>query len=102
MASLSICQASDHDTNHANSEHRLAMIYPNLVVAAQPARFVEPAKGSFDDPSFGKNLESFDLVATPHDLQFEFAVGPELFDPLHQSSQIAAVGPNDLQPSEQI
>src|SRR5271166_6095998 len=101
MTSCSICQASDHDPNHANSQHGLAMIEADLIVAAQPPRFIEPAKGSFHDPAFGQNFESLDLVAPPDDFQFEFAVGPELFNPGHQSPQVAAVGPNDLQSAEQ-
>lgn len=98
MALLDLGQASDHDADHADAKHRFTMIEAHFIVAAQPARFVEPAKGSFYDPALGQDFEAFDPIATPHDLQLELAKRPEGFDPLHQGSQIAAVGPNDLQP----
>ena len=66
-------KASDHEANHANAQHGLAMIEPHLIIGAQPPRLAEPAKGSFDDPAFGQNLESFGSITAPHEFQMKFA-----------------------------
>src|SRR2546426_371406 len=75
------------------------MIQSNLIVTAKTARFVEPTKRAFYDPAFGKNLETFGSIAPSYDLQFQFAKGPKLLNPVNQSSQIATIGPDDLQSS---
>jgi hypothetical protein len=72
------------------------MIQADFIVAAQEARLGEPAKGTFHDPPLGKHLEAFGVVAPPHNLQLEFAGGAKLFDPANQFSQIATIGPDDL------
>src|ERR1700683_94487 len=101
MVSYRFREAADHDSDHANSQHGLAMINADFVVAAQSPRFEEPAKGSFHNPAFGQNLKAFDLIATSHDFQLEHAIGTKLFNPTHQISEIATVGPDDLQASKQ-
>ncbi len=45
------------------------MIQSNLIVTTKTARFVEPTKRAFYDPPFGKNLETFGLIALLYDLQ---------------------------------
>src|SRR5207244_11656366 len=50
-----------------------------------------------DDPWFRQNLEAFGWAASAHDFQPQLTEGAQLLDPLHQSSQVAAVGPDDLQ-----
>src|SRR6266852_7135644 len=75
------------------------MIQSNLIVTTKSARFVEPTTGAFYDPPFGKNLEAFDLITPSYDLQFQFAKVPKLLHPVNQSSQIATIGPDDLQSS---
>jgi len=95
------CKAFHHETNHANPDHRLAMIQTHLIVAAQPPRLVKPAKGSLYNPAFGKDREAFDVLTSPYNLQPKFAKGTKLLNPLDQFAQIAAVGPNDLQSPKQ-
>ena len=95
-------EASDHEANHANPQHGLTMIQPHLIVTAQASRFAEPAKGSFDYPTFGQDFETFGVVAPPYDFQMQLAERPQLFDPLDQSAQVAAIGPDDLQPSKHL
>src|SRR5437867_7136569 len=90
-------QALEHETNHANSNHRLAMIQADLIIAAEPARLVEPTKSSLYDPPLGQHLETLGSGTSAHDLQPEFAEGTKLLHPLNQSSQVAAVGPEVLQ-----
>src|SRR5580692_1210743 len=102
MASYSFRQSSHHQADHANPQHRFAMVDANLVVATQPPRFEKPTKGSFYNPAFGQHFKTFDAITAPHDFQFQLAIGAKLFDPSHQGSQIAAVGPDDLQASKQI
>src|SRR6266403_4196954 len=93
------CQALDHKSNHANPNHRLAVIQADLIVTTKSARLDKPAEGSFHYPALRKNLEALDLVAASHDLQSELAEWTELLNPLNQGSQIAAIGPNELQSS---
>src|SRR5258708_30731610 len=101
MASCRICQTSDHESNHANANHRFAMIDTHFIVAAQAPRFKEPAKGSLYQPAFGQNLEAFGSITPPYDLQLQFAIRTQLFDPVNQLAQIAAIGPNDLQSAKE-
>ena len=75
------------------------MIQANLIVAAESARFIQPTEGSFYYPALGKNLESFGLIAAPDNFQPQFTKGPKLLHPLDQRSQIAAIGPDNLQVS---
>jgi ankyrin repeat protein len=102
MPSYRFSQATDHEANHANAQHRFTMIQSDFIVAAQSARFEEPAEGSFDNPAFGQNLESLGLIAAPHDVQFQFAIRAKLFDPSYQCPQVSAIGPEDLQPSKRL
>ena len=67
------------------------MIQPHFMVAAEPPRFAQPAKGSFDDPALGQDLKSPGLIASPHNFHSQPAKGPQGFDPLHQGPQITAV-----------
>jgi len=99
MASYSFRQSSHHEADHANPQHRLAMVDADLVVTTQPPLFEKPTKGAFYNPAFGQHLKTFAFIATPHDFQFQLARGTKSFDPSHQCSQIAAVGPDDLQAS---
>src|SRR5712675_3373576 len=101
MPSCVFCQASNHNANHANSNHRLAVIQAHLIVTAQSAGLGEPAKGSLNDPSLGQNLEAFGTVTSAHNLQPQPAERAKLLNPLNQRPQVAAVGPDDLHPSVQ-
>src|SRR5882757_5162752 len=67
------------------------MIQPHFMVATEPPRFAQPAKGSFDDPALGQDLKSPGLIASPHNFHSQPAKGPQGFDPLHQGPQIPAV-----------
>src|SRR5271169_1065372 len=96
MVSFS-CQAFDHDPNHTNPQHRLAVIQPNFIVTAKSARLVEPAERPFDDPPSRQHLEPFERVTPAHNLQPQFTKGPQVLDPGHQGPQVTAVGPDELQ-----
>src|SRR5882672_10505699 len=99
MASRDFCEAPEHDSDHTNPHHRLTMIQSHLVVPTQPARLTQPAKGSLHNPSLGQNLETFCPVGAAHDFQVQFAEWAQLLDPLNQTTQVAAIGPDDLHPA---
>src|SRR5258706_3634252 len=92
----SCCQTFEHETNHANANHGLTMIQADLIITAKPSRLEEPTESPLHDPALGKNLETLGMLRSSHDLQPQFAKGAELLDPLHQCSEVAAIGPNDL------
>src|SRR6266481_8801919 len=73
------------------------MIRAHLVVSAKSPRLVQPTEGPFYYPPLRKNLKPFGSVASSHNLQPEFAKRTKLLNPLNQASQIAAIGPDDLQ-----
>src|SRR5439155_12802754 len=91
------CQAPDHDSDHTNPNHRLAMVHANHVVPTEPTGFDKPAERSFDYPPLGQDLET--SITASHDLQAKFTERTELLHPFNQGSQIAAIGPDDLQPA---
>ena len=95
------CQSPDHKPDHADANHSFTVIQSHLVVAAESARFEKPPESAFHDPAFRQDLEAFDLVTAANNFQSQFAKGTQLLDPVHQGAQIAAVGPDDLQPSIQ-
>src|SRR6266542_2756768 len=92
------CQALEHESNHTNPNHCFAVIQSDLIVTTKPSRLVKPTEGAFYNPPLGQNLEALGSVTSTHDLQFQFAKGTKLLDPFNQCSQVAAIGPNDLQP----
>src|SRR5207249_9993834 len=102
MVSYHSSQAPHHNANHTNANHCFAMIFPDLIITAQPPRFEKPTKGSFHNPASRKNLEAFDLITTPNDLESELAVGTELLDPQDQRSQVAAISPYYLQAPKRV
>src|SRR6266446_5496120 len=75
------------------------MIHTHLIIAAQAAGLGEPAKGSLYNPTLGQNLETFSSVTTAHNLQAQLTEGAKLLNPLNQGTQVAAIGPNDLDSS---
>src|SRR5881396_2636146 len=97
MASRGFGQTPEHDANHANPNHGLAMIHAHFIVAAKAPGFVEPPESSLYDPALGKNLETFGAVTAANDLQAQFPKGAQLLNPLHQCAQVAAIGPDELQ-----
>jgi hypothetical protein len=74
----------DHQTNHTNSYHRLAMIHANFIIPAKPPRLDKPAKGPLNDPPLGQNFEAIGPVTPADDFQAQFAKGVQPFDPLNQ------------------
>jgi hypothetical protein len=92
-------QAPDHDSNHANLNHRLTVIQANFIISAQPAGLEQPAERAFYHPSSRQHFEAFEVVAAAHNLQPQLAEGTKLLHPVDQGSQITAVSPNDLQSS---
>ena len=93
------CETFNHDPDHANANHRGAMIWANFIVTAQSSRFVQPAESSFHDPSFRQHLETFDSIKTPDDLQSQLAQKMKLLNPLNWCTQLPAVGLEDLSAS---
>ena len=93
-------QPSEHKSDHTGLKHGFAMIYADLIVSTEASGFKEPAERAFDDPASGQHFESFDIVAPAHNFQAQFAEGTQLFNPLHQRAQVAAISPDELQPSE--
>ncbi len=77
------CQSPDHEPDHAETNHSLAVIQTNFVVTAQPARFEEPAESAFHNPPLRQGLEASDLVTAAYNLQPQFAEGTQLFDPVY-------------------
>jgi hypothetical protein len=54
---------------HCDIDHGFARCGVSFVVLAMAAVPADPAEGSLDDPSFGKNHKSFDLYWSQHRLQ---------------------------------
>src|SRR5438094_10515849 len=52
-------QALEHETDHADPDHRLTVIQSHFIISAKPSRLVKPSEGALDDPSFRQNLEDF-------------------------------------------
>jgi hypothetical protein len=83
--------------DHSHVNHRFAAFRQRFVVLAQTTIAAEPGKGSFDDPTFGQNLETGDVVAALDDLQDPVA---QFSGPLDQFAGIPPIGPDQLQPRE--
>ncbi len=48
----------EHELDHRNLDHGLAVFDEFLIVFAQPTSMAEPGEGAFHDPAFGKNLKT--------------------------------------------
>jgi hypothetical protein len=62
MPSNDFYQPSEHEADHTNPDHGLAVIEAHFVIPTQTARLAEPAKGPLHDPSLGQNLETFSFT----------------------------------------
>src|ERR1017187_10453287 len=74
------------------------MLQPTFIISRQPALLEQPSKGPLDQPTFGQDFESADLVAASYDVQMQLAAGAQSFDPRHQRADAGAVGPDFGQP----
>ena len=72
------------------------MIDAHLIVATQAAGLDQPAKCPLNDPALGQNLETFSSVTSAHNFQPQLAERAKLLNPLDQGSQVAAIGPDNL------
>src|SRR5260370_37175371 len=67
-----------------------------FVIASQAARAAEPGKGAFYNPTFGQDLKTNLIAELSNNLQGPAKAG---LDPGDQLTAIAAVGPNQLEPT---
>src|SRR6266567_2427870 len=92
------CQSPEHETDHANPNHRFTVIQSDFIIPTKPTRLGKPTEGSFYYPALREHLETFGAIRAAHDLQLQFAKGTQLLHPLDQGAQVTTIGPNDLQP----
>ena len=114
-----------HEIDHRQLDHRDAALGLCLVVFAQPSVPAEPGEPPLDGPAFGQDFESFDVIATLHDLHLaaqtldglrecfaaEPAIGPELLEAAVQTLDLdehllaafafGGVGPDDHSAQDQ-
>ena len=92
------CQSPEHETDHANPNHRFTVIQSDFIIPTKPTRLGKPTEGSFYYPALREHFETFGAIRAAHDLQLQFAKGTQLLHPLDQGAQVTTIGPNDLQP----
>jgi len=85
-----------HELDHRNEDHRFATRRQRFIVFAQPATLAEPAKRTFDNPTFRQHHELARIGALD---DFDDATEPLLGD-VHKLAGIAAVGPDQFEPFE--
>ena len=76
------------------------MIGASFIVAHESAALIEPGKGAFDNPTFAHQRKALGRLGSFDDFQMEFPPRPQRLDPAEQLPGITAIGPDDLQPSE--
>jgi len=56
------CQSPEHETDHANPNHRLTVIQSDFIIPTKPTRLGKPTEGSFYNPSLREHLETFGAI----------------------------------------
>jgi len=92
-------QSATHQVYHSDADHCFAVVCNHLIVLCQSPVSPEPSKGSFDDPSFGQDGKSFNVVAALDDFQ---RTTQSLFCPFNQLAGIAAVRPNEREAAKAL
>ena len=83
-----------------DENERLAVGGMVFVIFGEAAIIGKPAKGSFDNPAFGQNFEGVERMALD-DLQVQTTARQQCLEPLAERvSGIAAIDPNQAQPTE--
>ena len=62
----------------------------------------QPPEGSFDDPAPRKHLESFDVVASLHDLHAQAAYPTQVSHPIEQCTCVTTIGPDESKAHERV
>ena len=94
-------EARDEDEGSSEEDEGFGGIGAELVVFAESAEVVEPAKGAFDDPTPWQDLEAFLGVAAPDNLQAQRALAEALSHPSSEFvTRVAAVGPDEFELGE--
>ena len=94
-------ESLEHKAGHTDVDVGLGVVGSLLIFAGEATGLVEPAEGALDNPALFDELKAFGIVAAADDCEVEFAEGTQTFDPCDQSTCIASVGPDDLQPAEE-
>src|SRR6266581_2814880 len=85
------CQSPEHETDHANPNHRFTVIQSDFIIPTKPTRLGKPTEGSFYYPALREHLETFGAIRAAHDLQLQFAKGTQLLHPLDQGAQVHVI-----------
>jgi len=98
----SLGQTAEHDAEHDEMNPSFGTLGFDFVIANQATMFHEPAKGSLDDPSFGKD-EKAPGVDSGDNLQAQGTAPTVRGHPsLKFFSLVALVGPDASQPTEPL
>lgn len=74
----------------------------NLVVSHETTGLDHPSEGSLHDPAFGQDLETFDVVASLHDLEPHLEMTNDRGDLSHKLSGVSPICPYHSQPSKSV
>jgi hypothetical protein len=83
-------KASEHEANHGQIDHGLPGLSLPFVVAVEPARTSQPAKGAFHNPAPRQDLEGMQLGT----FDYLYRAAPPVLRPVQQGSGVATVGPD--------
>jgi hypothetical protein len=86
----------NHQVDHGNLNHRFTALRQRLVVFTQPTISAQPAERSLHDPSL-RQYDERAHIRSFHDLDH---AAKRLFRPRHELAGIAAVRPDELEPSK--
>jgi len=84
----------EHQVDHRNLDHGLAVFHTGFIVLAQSPISAKPCKRSLDDPSLGQHLKALDVIVSLDDRQQPLAQVP---GPCDQLPGIAAISPDQRQ-----
>ena len=68
MRNLGRGESPRHDVDHGQMDHCFRRTCVEFIVLAHPPKPSQPCEGALHDPATGQELESFDVVASLHDL----------------------------------
>jgi hypothetical protein len=90
-------EATNHQVNHRDADHRFTGLWQQLIILAQPPVAIEPPQRPLDNPPLGAHLKALGTGGPLDDVQAHAPLHPQRLHPGHPLASIGLIGPNQPQ-----
>jgi hypothetical protein len=90
-------EATNHQVNHRDADHRFTGLWQQLIILAQPPVAIAPPQRPLDNPPLGAHLKALGTGGPLDDVQAHAPRHPQRLHPGHPLASIGLIGPNQPQ-----